>query len=109
MKQKPTRKMPSIDQRPTNEDIAAAAYQLYVESGYQDGRDQENWLQAESSLAQKLRPTATVQATQSPSNITGQSSDNRDQQALKLPATKDLQWNSGRTTKASAAAVSRRA
>jgi hypothetical protein len=35
---------------PTQEQIAAKAYQLYVESGCQEGRDHENWLRAEQLL-----------------------------------------------------------
>jgi hypothetical protein len=35
---------------PTQEQIAAKAYQLYVESGRQEGRDNENWLRAEQLL-----------------------------------------------------------
>ncbi|HEX3720227.1 MAG TPA: DUF2934 domain-containing protein [Verrucomicrobiae bacterium] len=34
----------------TQEQIAAKAYQLYVESGCQEGRDNENWLRAEQLL-----------------------------------------------------------
>jgi hypothetical protein len=35
---------------PTHDQIAARAYQIYVESGYQEGRDNENWLRAEQLL-----------------------------------------------------------
>jgi HSP20 family molecular chaperone IbpA len=33
--------------------IAARAYQLYKESGYQDGNDERNWRQAESDVLQR--------------------------------------------------------
>ncbi|HEY3915621.1 MAG TPA: DUF2934 domain-containing protein [Verrucomicrobiae bacterium] len=35
---------------PTHEQIAARAYQLYVESGFEEGRDNENWFRAEQLL-----------------------------------------------------------
>jgi hypothetical protein len=41
----------SRDGGPTQEQIAGKAYQLYVESGCQDGRDTENWLRAEQLLS----------------------------------------------------------
>lgn len=104
MKPKPTRKMPSDDQKPTNEDIATAAYQLYVESGYQDGHDQENWFRAENSLTQKLKSTTRVQAAEPQSNTTNQSSQIRNQEKPKLPVAEDLQWNPERTTKSITAA-----
>lgn len=55
MKQKPNRKLPATDPKPTKDEIAATAYQLYVDSGYQNGHDQEHWLQAETILSQKAR------------------------------------------------------
>ena len=33
---------------PSHDEIAAYAYDLYVASGYQDGRDEDNWLRAEA-------------------------------------------------------------
>jgi hypothetical protein len=35
---------------PSQEAIAARAYELYVQSGYQNGHDEEHWLQAEREL-----------------------------------------------------------
>jgi hypothetical protein len=37
---------------PTREEIEARAYELYVERGYADGHDQEDWLQAEQELSE---------------------------------------------------------
>ena len=34
----------------TENEIQSLAYQLYCESGYQDGRDLEHWLQAEQQV-----------------------------------------------------------
>ncbi len=59
--------MPSNEQKPTNEDIASAAYNLYVESGYLDGHDQEHWLQAENQLTKNLQAATNVQGAQSQS------------------------------------------
>ena len=36
--------------KPTNEAIAKRAYELYQESGYQNGREVEFWLMAEREL-----------------------------------------------------------
>lgn len=38
---------------PNREEIASLAYKLYVESGCQEGRDLENWTQAEQMLRQQ--------------------------------------------------------
>ena len=35
---------------PTREQIAVRAYELFVNSGYQDGHSEEHWLQAEREL-----------------------------------------------------------
>lgn len=40
----------SLAIEPTYEDVARRAYQLYVERGGEDGRDQEDWFQAEREL-----------------------------------------------------------
>ncbi len=37
----------------THEAIAARAYELYVKSGYQPGRELEFWLEAERQLLQR--------------------------------------------------------
>ena len=39
--------------RPAHEQVAARAYQLYVDSGWQEGRDLENWLRAEQLLRER--------------------------------------------------------
>jgi hypothetical protein len=39
--------------RPSYEQVAACAYQLYVDSGWQEGRDLENWLRAEQLLRER--------------------------------------------------------
>lgn len=38
--------------KPTDEEIQARAYEIYVESGYQ-GTDLENWIKAEKELLSK--------------------------------------------------------
>jgi hypothetical protein len=38
--------------RPTHEQIAARAYQIYLEQGRSDGHDLDHWLQAEYELMQ---------------------------------------------------------
>jgi Protein of unknown function (DUF2934) len=39
--------------RPTHQEIAVRAYQLYVERGRADGHDVEDWLQAKQQLLAK--------------------------------------------------------
>jgi len=41
-----------MHKRPSDEEIAARAYQLYVESDCEPGHDLDNWLQAEYELMQ---------------------------------------------------------
>jgi Protein of unknown function (DUF2934) len=39
---------------PSHEDIARRAYELYLESGQQDGHAEEHWLIAEEELTREL-------------------------------------------------------
>ena len=39
-------------QRPTHQEIAARAYQIFLERGCQHGHDRDDWLQAEYELMQ---------------------------------------------------------
>jgi len=64
MKQKSSLATNNVTATPTNEDIATAAYHLFVDSGYQDGHDQEHWLRAEELLKQKSKAAAKVQTSQ---------------------------------------------
>jgi len=41
---------PGADRRPTNEQVAVRAYEIYLARGGEDGRDQEDWYQAEREL-----------------------------------------------------------
>lgn len=41
---------PAADQGPTRDEIARRAYEIYEASGRIDGRDEQNWLQAEQEL-----------------------------------------------------------
>jgi hypothetical protein len=38
---------------PTRQEIEQRAYEIYVESGYAEGSEMENWLQAERELDEK--------------------------------------------------------
>ncbi|HKM48213.1 MAG TPA: DUF2934 domain-containing protein [Terriglobales bacterium] len=54
----PTTKIaePEVD---AYEEISSRAYEIYVESGREDGHDVEHWLQAEMEVkARKTRPAA---------------------------------------------------
>jgi hypothetical protein len=46
-----TLKSSSIETKPTHQQIAVVAYQLWERGGHQSNRDQEYWLQAEKQLA----------------------------------------------------------
>jgi hypothetical protein len=43
---------------PTMEEISVRAYQIYLEKGSPEGRELENWLEAEAQLKAERRPTA---------------------------------------------------
>ena len=44
---------------PTESEIAAAAYQLWLDNGCPVGSDQEDWFRAEAALKKALRDTRT--------------------------------------------------
>jgi hypothetical protein len=44
---------PQTTVHPTNEEIELRAYQIYIERGGAHGQDVEDWLRAESELAEK--------------------------------------------------------
>ena len=55
--------------RPTHQEIAARAYQIYLQRGRQDGHQVDDWLQAEYELMElpirklvEMKPAAPVQA-----------------------------------------------
>ncbi len=49
--------------RPTHQEIAARAYQLYLERGRQNGYDVDDWLQAEYELMElPIRKLAEMEA-----------------------------------------------
>lgn len=60
MKQIPRQAANGHIQNPTREQIAAAAFHLYVENGCQDGRDLDDWLRAEKLLTQKAAEVAQI-------------------------------------------------
>lgn len=49
-KQQKRPEAPRVEGESMEEEIRSLAYQLYCESGYQDGRDHEHWLQAEQRV-----------------------------------------------------------
>jgi len=61
---KQTSLFPKPASKPTREEIAAAAYQLYLESGCQNGHDLEHWLRAEQLLARGSEPQRTAAESQ---------------------------------------------
>jgi Protein of unknown function (DUF2934) len=67
VKNRPTRANgnSSTQSHPTHEEIASLACQLYIQSGRQEGRDAENWLQAEQILRKQLAGQAASPRPQS--------------------------------------------
>lgn len=52
---------------PAPDQIAALAHKIYMDSGEQQGRDLENWLQAEKTLRQQ-NPSMRTQSQQKTEN-----------------------------------------
>lgn len=50
--------------KPTQEEIAAAAFHLFLEHGCVDGHDVDHWLRAETMLTLKLAEAAQAQSAQ---------------------------------------------
>ena len=46
----PPEQTQGADRRPTDEQIAVRAYEIYLARGSEHGRDQEDWYQAEREL-----------------------------------------------------------
>ena len=42
---------PSVATLPTHDDISQRAYDIYAESGYQQGQSNQNWVRAEKDLS----------------------------------------------------------
>jgi hypothetical protein len=58
---------PMTVQRPTPAQIAARAYQIYLERGRMSGHDMDDWLQAEYELMQlPVRKLAEIEPSQVP-------------------------------------------
>jgi hypothetical protein len=55
------------ENRPTHDEIAARAYQIFLERGCQHGHDRDDWLQAEYELMQlPVRKLAELAPPKSP-------------------------------------------
>ena len=72
-------------QNPTTDQIAVAAYQLYLENGCQDGHDLEHWLRAE----EKLKAGAKVQVLEPSLKATGPTSETRSAGTRENPLSRD--------------------
>ncbi|MGV3662282.1 MAG: DUF2934 domain-containing protein [Prosthecobacter sp.] len=46
----------TVTSSPQEDQIAARAYQIWLENGRPEGRDEENWLQAQRELASSTAP-----------------------------------------------------
>jgi Protein of unknown function (DUF2934) len=56
----------TVEEHPTHTEIEQLAYEIYMESGYAEGREMENWLTAESQLHEKYaKKGAAAKATAS--------------------------------------------
>lgn len=52
---------------PSNEQIGARAYEIYVERGSENGHDVEHWLAAEQELSNRHQEIETIFAQEKPS------------------------------------------
>ena len=50
------KKIENQDYKPSHEEIAARAYEIFEQSGKIPGRDMENWLKAEAQLSDDQSP-----------------------------------------------------
>ncbi len=48
----------SVTASPQEHQIAARAYQIWLENGQPEGRDEDNWLQAQRELSSSTAPAA---------------------------------------------------
>jgi len=55
-----------LRQQPDHDEIARCAYELYLSRGAEDGRDIQDWLEAEQQLAAAPRRRAKKKAASSP-------------------------------------------
>jgi hypothetical protein len=55
-----------LDQQPDHDEIARYAYELYLSRGAEDGRDLENWLEAERQLTKAPKRHAKKPAAPPP-------------------------------------------
>lgn len=109
MKRKNSSNTSNTDFKPTSEDIATAAYHLYVESGYQDGHDQEHWLRAENLLTQKAKSVSNAQVAESKPANAGKSAESQPKATPNKPQTIQLPWNPEQQATRPAASASRAA
>jgi hypothetical protein len=49
---------PGVVRKPTHDEIARAAYHLYLEQGSEHGHDYDDWLRAEQMLLQRMNESA---------------------------------------------------
>jgi hypothetical protein len=49
-----------MSNEPSNEQIEARAYEIYLERGREDGHDVEDWLAAQTELTQRQREVKAV-------------------------------------------------
>ena len=55
---------PVAHRHPTPEEIAREAYLIYLANGSQDGRDQDDWWEAETRLSHQTGPRQTASTPQ---------------------------------------------
>ncbi len=64
MKQIPRTVANASSQKPTQQQIAVAAFHLYMENGCREGHDLEDWLCAERMLTQKVEAVSQTQISE---------------------------------------------
>ena len=70
---------------PAHSEIAARAEQIYVESGRLEGRDLENWVQAENELKERLAANGSApKGKASPAKKNGNGAPKREKQGVSV-------------------------
>jgi hypothetical protein len=58
----PKTDLPKKDLRPTHDEIARRAYEIFIERGRPEGQDQEHWFAAEAQLTAAIQQQAKTSA-----------------------------------------------
>ncbi|HEX3728408.1 MAG TPA: DUF2934 domain-containing protein [Opitutaceae bacterium] len=72
--------------RPTQEEVAQRAYEIWQSEGAAHGRDQDHWLQAEGELASRLAQAGATAALNAPGPASALPAGSREPRRAGAPA-----------------------